>query len=118
MESMESLGVFLKIYLSNKRSRYLGFIAKPKSQKKFLDTIYHELEGSLNSSMKVKELPSAVLEDGGFLFSPPNTFGEPVSALKEGLRNNDESFLLISRDGKHGIHGPETFIDSRAYYGR
>jgi len=118
MESLESLGVFLNTYLSNKRSRYLGFISKPKSQKKFLDAIYHELETSLDSSMKVKDFPSTIFEEEGFLFSPPNTFGEPISTLKEGLRKNDESFLLISKDGKYGIHGPETFIDSRAYYGR
>ncbi len=116
MIAADALKVFLNTALLNKKERYLGFISKSKNRNKFLDTIYHELEGDLDSSYKSKSLPANAWELPGLLFEPPNTFGEPILSLKDADSNLTDAFLVISVDGKYAIHGPETFIDSRAYY--
>ena len=116
MEAHEALKFFLENVLCDKKERYLGFISKPKSRKKFLNTIYHELEGTLDSSKKQYVLSNEILCKPAFVFEPPMTYGERVSSLKRACDVFEESFLAISEDGMFGIYGPETFIDSRAFY--
>lgn len=116
MEAEQALETFLSRALINKKDRYIGFISKPETRKKFLDAIYHELESNLYSSKKVTELLEKELMISGYKFEPPDNFGEPINTLKEIISSDDESFLVESLNGKYAIYGPETFIDSRAYY--
>ena len=86
------LEIFLKRNLSTKLGRFLGFISVQKRQLKFLHAIYHELEESLDPLKKVSSIPDIVLDESGYLFKPPDTFGKLVVSLREilntGLRQN------------------------------
>ncbi len=116
MEAEQALKIFLDSALSSKKERYVGFVSKKKTRSKFLSAIYHELEGNLDASKKVTALPEHALAMPGYKFEPPNSFGEPITTLDAICNTSDESFLVVSVDGKYGVHGPETFIDSRAFY--
>jgi len=116
MTAEQALKSFLNKALIRKKERYIGFILKPKTQGKFLNLIYHELENDLDESKKINQLNEKVLAKSGYKFMPPNIFGEQIMAIKEAYTSSDESFLIVSSDGKHAIYGPETYIDSRAFY--
>jgi len=66
--------------------------------------------------MKTESLSVTAMQSKCYLFEPPNTFGKPLNSLLEADETLQESFLIISIDGKYAIHGPETYIDSRSYY--
>lgn len=51
----------------------------------------------------------------GFWFKPGAAFREPVNALGDVVSSQEESFLVISTDGRVGIHGPES-IGGRGFY--
>jgi len=102
--------------LIDKKKRYLGFISKPKTRNKFLRSIYHDLESCLDSTKQVDSFSTTVQLLPGFKFEPENIYGQPISSLGEICTSFDESFLVVSNDGKFAIHGPETHIDSRAFY--
>lgn len=116
MDAQEALSIFLSNVLAHKQDRYLGFISKPKTRNKFLHSIYHELEAVLDKSKKKSTFPEDILTKPAFIFKPPDKFGESVPTLKEAFGAFDESFLAITQDGMYGVHGPETFIDSRTFY--
>lgn len=116
MDAQEALGLFLDKALVCKKSRYIGFIKKTATRQKFLNTIYHELERSLDHTKRVSSIPKDILSKPAFIFEPPDIFGKKVSSLEEAYDNFMDSFLVISEDGSFGIHGPETFMDSRAFY--
>jgi hypothetical protein len=116
MEAQLALEIFLKGVLTWRRERYLGFINKPNTQTKFLETIYHILEGDLDISKAINKLPSKTTPIPGYWFAPPNEFGISVIDIQEFCNSHEDSFLVISQDGQFGIHSPETFIDSRVIY--
>ena len=66
-------------------------------------------------SRQIAALPSGRDPIPGYRFAPPDEFGSPLGDLRE-IDSADESFLAVSEDGQLGIHGPETFGDSRAIY--
>lgn len=116
MTPENALKTFLSKVLSHKKERLIGFISRPKTQQKFLNTIHHELESCLDSSMRVDSLPVKALQSKCYVFEPLNTFGKPFNSLQEAVETLQESFLAISIDGKYAVFGPETYIDSRTYY--
>jgi hypothetical protein len=116
MEATEALASFFGWALTKKKERLIGFISKPKTRPKFLGMIYHELEDCLNSGKKVESLSARVLSMPCYKFEPRDVFGQPVKSLRNALSNCEDSFLLISSDGKYAIYGPETFIDGRSFY--
>jgi hypothetical protein len=116
MDATEALIIFLNKALIIKKDRLIGFLTKQKNHDKFLNTIYHELEHYLNPSLKVSAFPEKVLRSKGYLYEPQSTIGETINSLQEIVDSSMDSFLVISQDGNYAIHGPETLIDSRAYY--
>lgn len=116
MEARDALEEFLRHSLGNKVERYLGFISKSKNQHKFLNSIYHELAEDLGPSKRVGKLTDCAMSMKGYKFSPSSNFGEAVESLSGAYDTHEDSFLIVSENGKFAIHGPETFIDSRAYY--
>ena len=117
MDAQEALETFLsRALVRSKRARVLGFIAKPKSRAKFLDAIYHDLENYLDRAKQVDSLPKSVVSMPGYKYQPPEIFGQPIPNLSEFYYGLDESYLVVTIDGKYGIHGPETYSDSRAFY--
>ena len=116
MDAKQAIETFLAKALKNKKERYLGFVSKPKTQRKFLDSIYHDLQDVLDDKKKIDSLPKHVLSMSGYKFQPPNHFGEPISSISEICDSFDESFLVVTSDGRYGIHGPESYIDKRAFY--
>ena len=117
MEPREALIAFLTSTLTkSKRDRYVGFASKHKTETKFLSAIYHDLENCFDQTKRVTSFKQPVLELPGYRFAPSNVFGEPMASIGEVCNGWDESFLVVSVDGRYGIHGPETVIDSRAFY--
>ncbi len=116
MEAQQALESFLSSALRDKKKRYLGFISKPKTQNKFLRSINHDLESCLDATKQVESFPAPVLSLRGFKFESEKIYGHPIPSLGEVCNSFDESFLVVSSDGKFAIHGPETYIDSRAFY--
>lgn len=118
-EAMAALQCFLNhVALPNYRARYLDLITRPKSRRKFLSALHHELRSGLDPAKRIDSLAPELLRMPGYLFSASNHdfFGEQVNTLAEFLSTNEESFLLITTDGTVGVYGPETYIDDREYY--
>lgn len=116
MEAKEALERFLMKALFKKKERLLGFVSKPKTQPKFLNLIYHELDESLDDSFQVKSLDEEVLSMPGYKFEPPNNFGESISQMAEACDSFSDSYLVVSIDGNYAIYGPEHMIDERRFY--
>ncbi len=117
MDATEALKTFLfNALVKTRRQRLINFAAKPKTQSKFLDAIYHDLEDCFDNSKRVDALPDSVVSMPGYKFQPPESFGHPIASLGDYYRGSAESYLVVTIDGKFGIYGPETFIDSRAFY--
>ncbi len=116
VDAESALKSFLGTALRRRKKRYLGFIEKPKTRGKFLDAIYHVLEEDLDSDKRIEKLPQGSVPISGYRFAPPNEFGIPVDDLREVCSSSDDSFLVISSDGQFGVHGPESYIDSRSIY--
>ena len=116
MNADEALEKFLKGALTRRKERYLGFISRSKSQKKFLETIYHILESDFDEEKSITQLPSVDKPIAGYRFAPPDEFGIPVPDIRDYVETVEDSFLVISQNGSLGIHSPETFIDERAIY--
>lgn len=117
-ESEAALRFFLNhVVRAGKRARYLDLIARSTSRRKFLDTLYHELESHLDTAKRIDVLSPEMLRMSGFRFQPGgDRFGEPVDSLANVVSSFDESFLMVSTDGRVGIHGPESCVNRRAYY--
>ncbi|MBV1930474.1 MAG: hypothetical protein KUG71_02055 [Porticoccaceae bacterium] len=116
MQAEEALVFFLSRALKNKKERYLGFASKTKTQNKFLDSIYHDLESALDKGKRRTSLPAEALLMPGYIFAPDQGFGVAIEQFEGVVDESKDSFLFVSEDGRYGVHGPETFIDSRAYY--
>lgn len=115
-EAEAALRFFLShVALPDKRARYLDLIGRPTSRRKFLHTVYHELESHLNPAKRIVALSPTMLHLPGFWFKPGAAFGKPVNALGDVVSSQEESFLAISTDGRVGIHGPES-IGGRGFY--
>ena len=114
----EALRFFLsQAVLPDKRARYLDLISRPKSRKKFLDTFYHELEYHLDPARRVGSLSLAQLALPGYRFDHyDEALGVPEETMAAAATSMEESVLVISADGKIGIHTPESFIDGRTFY--
>lgn len=116
MEAQTALRTFLEGVLIRRSERYIGFINKPKARKKFLAAFHHTLESDLDSSKSIKNLPVGSESIPGYWFAPPDEFGVPVADIREYVDSIEDSFLVVSANGKFGILSPETFIDSRRIY--
>lgn len=117
-EALAALECFLsQVVLPDKRARYIDLASRPNSRRKFLNAMHHELEVHLDPAKRVDALSPALLHSPGFRFSPyDDCFGDEVDTLANVVSSHDESFLVVSTDGRVGIHGPESFVDRRAFY--
>ena len=104
-----------QVALPEKRVRHLDLISRPNSRRKFLDTLYHELEAHLDPSKRVKQLSAKQLALPGFRFDHHHDFGEAIDTLAKVYTSFDEDFLVVSTDGNVWIHGPD-YIDGRTFY--
>jgi len=118
-EALVAIQLFLShVVLPDFRARYLDFIARPKSRQKFLNTLHHELYLRLDPAKRIDSLAPELLRVPGYLFSPYNhdCFGDAVDTLAKFLSSEKECFLLLTTDGKVGIHGPEARLGNRITY--
>jgi len=115
MQALVALEVFLSRALCHRRERYIEFAKKPKTRKKFLDAIYHDLERDLDPAYFVESLPSEISLSSGYVFQAGGQFGAPLLSLEELIASHAESCLAVSTSGQAGIYCPETHIDSRRY---
>jgi hypothetical protein len=109
----EALTTFLKLALARRVDRYVEFASKPKTQKKFLDSLHHDLEGSLDPQAAVSSLPAVALDLAAYLYAPPGDFGTPIPSLRDIAESDDESCLAVSRNGRAAVYCPEAYVDSR-----
>lgn len=116
MDEISALIEFLGRGLARRKNRYIDFASRPKTRKKFLASIYHDLESDLDMSACVTSLPDSILDQPAYWYSPPKQYGEPVPSLRDLFDSQDDAFLAITQDGKAGIYQPETFIDSRRLF--
>jgi hypothetical protein len=116
VDATEALTTFLRRALAERVDRYVEFASKPKTQKKFLEALCHDLEASLDRDAAVSSLPPAALDLPAFLYSPPRDFGVPVASLREIAESHDDSCLVVSQDGRAALYCPETYVDSRLHF--
>ncbi len=115
-EAEEALRRFLNQFaLPGKRARYLDLISRPKSRRKFLNTLSHELESHLDPANRVEQLSAKQLALPGFRFDHHHDFGEPIDTLATVCTSFDEDVLIVSTDGNVGMHGPD-YMDGRTFY--
>lgn len=116
MDATDALVTFLRRALTNRVERYVEFASKPKTQKKFLEALCHELEGALDADAAIASLPNDALNLPGYLYAPPREFGIPIPSLREVADSHDDSCLAISQDGRAAVYCPETYVDSRLHF--
>lgn len=102
---------FLRGSLGRKRERILDFASRPRSRRKFLDLLYHELGDLLDPSCIVPALPEAAWRQPALRFRPPSDFGVAIASLRQAHQHLEHRELVITLDGRHGYWRDETFDD-------
>jgi len=111
MEPEESLIAFLGGSLGTKRERILDFVARPKTRRKFMDMLYHQLGEYFDRACLVSALPETAWRQPAFRFSPPSDFGVVVASLRQAHQQLDQPELVITQDGRYGFWRDETYVD-------
>ncbi|MEM7227116.1 MAG: hypothetical protein AAF495_29380 [Pseudomonadota bacterium] len=116
MDAVTALQTFLAGALAWKHERYIGFVAKPKTQTKFLREIYHGLDSDLDDAKAIPKLPASRGPLAGYRYAPPDEFGTPVADIRKECDSIDDSVLIVSSDGRFGIYTPESDCDGRRIF--
>lgn len=116
VDATDALTTFLRRALAERVDRYVEFASKPKTRQKFLESLCHDLEASLNTDAAVSALPAAALDLPAYLFAPPRDFGVEIASMREIAESHDDSCLVVSQDGRAALYCPETYVDSRLHF--
>lgn len=98
---------FLSGALARRKERYLEFASRPKAQGKLLADFYHHFAGCFAKQAVVRELPAEAWTSVAYSFAPPKEFGIRWTTLREAYENMREAQLLVTADGRFGIHTQE-----------
>ncbi|MEO1584241.1 MAG: hypothetical protein AAFR96_06680 [Planctomycetota bacterium] len=102
--------------LQSRRDRYIGFIRQQKTRRKFLQSLYHDLEWCIDQDQVVQRLPDDVLDRPSLCFAPPAEFGAPISTLRGAVDSAGDACLAITTDGRAGVYRPESPTDSALHF--
>ena len=106
-EARDAILRFLSGALALRKERYLEFASRPKAQGKLLADFYHHFASCFAKQAVVQQLPSEAWSSVAYSFAPPREFGVRWTTLREGYDNMGEAQLLVTADGKFGIHTQE-----------
>jgi hypothetical protein len=119
-----ALVTFLSGTLAQRRERYVEFAGKAKTQRKLIAEFYHHFAGCLAKQAIVPALPEDAWELPAYSYGPSAEFGTPWPSLKAAYESMGEATLLVTQDGRFGIHtqedsfGGPIFIQLRQAAGR
>ena len=113
MNSSQLLADFLSRSLAKRRDRYAEFAARPKSQPKILHALHHDLLECFDRAHVVESLPESAWNLPAYRFSSRSKFGAASSSLREAYEAERDAFLIVTQDGRYGVHREEDLIDSR-----
>jgi len=109
MEAPDALRKFVvSVLVPAKAQRIQSLIQTRRGQMKALDSLSHDLKSAVRADLPTPER-SSFWQLPCFLFRAPKTFGArwpSFEAAYEGLSTED-SWLLISEDGRFGVYRPE-----------
>ncbi len=115
MNELDALCSFLRRAIKPaRRERLIGFAQKPKTRRKLLEAIYHDLERAIDRSATVQFLPESRLDAPAYCFSPPSTFGEHIPSLREIVGSTE--VLAVARDASAAYYCPESYVDSGVFF--
>jgi len=107
MDPTEALTRLLSASLARRRDRYVEFASRPKAHKKFLNEFYHQLADCFDPRHVVAELPANAWSMPAYSYGPPSTFGARWDSLQEAFGSISEAQLLVTEDGRYGVHTQE-----------
>jgi hypothetical protein len=105
-----------RVLLRQKAERFITFARSKKAHSKFLDTLYHQFSGLIDSRATVSALPAIAWETPAFRFRPPREFGVSVETLRFDYDSGVDNVLCITHDGKYGFWHEETYCDSQLLF--
>lgn len=113
MNEIEAFSSFVSKALENEKSRrYLSLAGTKKGKKKILDDLCHGFESAILNK-NIVDSDSGYSSKACYLYSGPTGFGiryDTVLSAYEDV-SMDDSWLIISDDGRYGIHRPESRWD-------
>lgn len=115
MDSVEAVSKFIKGTIESHRARrLLALVATKKGRRKFLSELHHGIESDVRKDViKLDDLSSR----GSlpcYVYRGPGGFGAEkvsVNAAYDSL-SVDDSWLIVSQDGRFAIYRPEARWDS------
>ena len=106
------VSMFLKGSLHSRwRDRYVGFVAKPKTEAKLLRALPHDLMSCFDQRAIVTELADSAWNSPALSFSTEG-FGLHESSLRSAHARCGDSVLVVTCDGKYEFHREEDLHDS------
>lgn len=64
--------------------------------------IAHDIRGFFREDKIVKDPSFDIYSMPGYVFHYPNDFGRPIGKLRDYLKDNPDSILFVSLDGRYG----------------
>ncbi len=117
MTSEEALIHFLSKALQKRwRNRYVKLVQTKHGKQTFLADLWHQLEGRLNLSKVVSDLPEEVWASPAFSFRQNYGFGHEEESVRTAFDSVGDGSLIIDISGIYGIHQPEYMIDYIKYF--
>jgi hypothetical protein len=111
-KSEDSIRLFLRgVLLQRHRDRYIGFINKRKTQKKFLQILFHRFLSLVRPAAIAETLPRHAWLEEATGYSPSIGYGVPYETLADAYESGLDSILCISCDGRYGFYRPENRAD-------
>ncbi len=112
MKPPDVVAMFLKGTLSNRwRDRYVGFVAKPKTEEKLLQSLYHDLMACFDQRAIVAKLPESAWDSPALSFSSDG-FGRSETSLRDAHERCADAVLVVTCDGRYGFHREEDLYDT------
>jgi len=111
MDARAAVVAFLSNTLARRRDRFVEFASRPKAQDKLLAALYHDLHECFDRRRVVDAFPDPVWRAPAWAFAPPDCFGLRYESFGDAVEDLVDSFLVISLDGRYGLHREETRVD-------
>ena len=107
MDATDAIVRLLSGSLARRRDRYVEFASRPKARNKLLKDFYHQLAECFDERTLVSDLPAEAWSSAAYSYAPPKEFGVPWESLREAYKDMGEARLLVTQDGRFGIHTRE-----------
>ncbi len=107
VDAQDALVAFFSRTLARRHERYVALVSRPKGQQKLLGEFYHRLWDCFEPRHVVGDLPKAAWSTPAYVYGPAPPFGARWPSLRAAYGELTEGQLLVTEDGRFGIHAQE-----------